>query len=463
VSPAVIATGGRLYAARAAPTSSRALDRTRVAPEKACTVSGGTRIAIALLVGVAAWAVYRRATPSEGYNRSDPLLLVATSESLLREGNLELSEYADEIDPRFYGLLVLDGRPYNRYPIGASLVVLPLVWLSDGRSGGDPSLSHSLQVAATCAHVMAALAVGLMFLLLAGLARPWQALALTLVFAFATVHYPVHAGGLWTHNVATVLVLGALLALVAGDGRHAWLAAFPLGLAFVTRPTTAPMIAVLSVYVALRQPAQLARYALVGGGLGALFVGWSLYMYGSPLPPYYTEHDTTAPYYMTLPIFLEAIAGHLVSPNRGLFVFMPVLVFALWGMVRAFRTHGRHGAFHRTLTVIVVVQWLAVSVLARRWWGGWTFGPRHVLEVLPLLIVLLVPALDAAAARPARVRWAVAPLVAAALAWSLFVMVHAATSLEPHLWNSTPVSVDAHPERVWDWGDMQVLRGVLRR
>ena len=83
------------------------------------------------------------------------------------------------------------------------------------------------------------------------------------------------------------LVLVALLLLAVRDGRHAWSAAIPLGLAFVTRPTTAPLIAILSVYVLVRHRRQAPAYALVGLAIAGIFCAWSQYMYGTLLPPYY--------------------------------------------------------------------------------------------------------------------------------------------------------------------------------
>jgi hypothetical protein len=425
-------------------------------------VSGRLRLAIALALFTVTWAIYRQSVVSEGYNLSDPLLIVPTSLSLLDDGDLDLGEFAAAIDPRFYGLLVIDGRPYNRYPIGASLVILPLVWLTDGSPGdGEARMAQALRIAAACAKILAALSVALLFAFLAALTSPGRALALALVFAFATAHYPIHAGGLWTHNVVIPLVLTALLLLVTHEGRYAWSAAFPLALAFATRPTVTPMIAVLTVHVARRLPAALPRFALTGASLALLYVAWSFHMYGAPIPPYYLE---TAPGYHRGQAFLgEPLIGHLVSPNRGLFVFMPVLAFSIWGMVRAFRSEGEHAALWRTLAVIVIAHWVVVSVMARGWWGGWAFGPRHLMEVVPLLVVLLVPALEGFALLRQRVRLLLAPLVAATLWWSLFVAVHGANSVAPHTWNSTPNSIDEHPERVWDWKDMQILRGAMLR
>jgi hypothetical protein len=186
-------------------------------------------------------------------------------------------------------------------------------------------------------------------------------------------------------------------------------------------------------------------------------------MYGTFLPPYYIGYDHTSPYVMSAGRFAQGLLGHLVSPNRGVFVFSPVLVFALPGIVWALRSRGPHAAFYRTLGLIVIVHWIMISVMARKWWAGWSFGPRHVVEIFPLLIILLVPAIDAFRASSRRTQTLVAPLAAAAFAWSLFVAVHGATSTAPQGWSASPQNVDDHPERVWDWHDMQILRGTAWR
>jgi hypothetical protein len=404
-------------------------------------------VALALFVGV--WLVYRPGTVSQSYNRSDPLLLVPTSMSILYDHDLELSEFVADVDPRFHGLLFLDGRPYNNYPIGTSLLILPLVWLQGPPGPGVVPMDHAVYIAGSVAKKLAALSVALLFLLLATITdRVGVALALSLLFAFGTPHYPIHAGGLWTHNAVLPLVLVALLLLAVHDGRHAWGAAIPLGLAFVTRPTTAPLIAILSVYVLVRHPRQAPAYALIGLTIAGIFCAWSQYMYGSLLPPYYRG-------YQPQPVRIAgliwhpaaALVGNLVSPNRGLFVFVPVFVFSVWSILHAFRSRGRHTALLRALAIVVVAHWV-ISSIGSKWWAGWSFGPRNFMDVLPLFVVLLVPAIDAFGELPERARAAVGSVALLAVAWSLFVAVYGANAMAPHFWSSQPVNIDRHPERL---------------
>ena len=82
----------------------------------------------------------------------DSLWSIPTARSLLREGNTDLDEYAALLDAnRFYAIESIGGRHYSLYPIGPSLVALPVVLASTwpawrwptGRSSGRPRPSSS--------------------------------------------------------------------------------------------------------------------------------------------------------------------------------------------------------------------------------------------------------------------------------------------------------------------------------
>ena len=355
---------------------------------------GRGRVAgVALALFVCSWLVYRAGHVAESYNITDPLLLVPTSMSMLHDGDLELSEFAPDFNPRFHGLLVMEGRPYNRYPIGASLVMLPLVWLGGAPPAGTTPMAHAMVLAASIAKVFAALSVALLFVLLAVMSgRIGAALGLALLFAFATPHYPIHGGAVWTHNIVLPLVLGTLLLLVVRDGRWTWSAAIPLALAFITRPTTASVVLIVSAYVAYERPRAAPAFALVGLAIAGVFCTWSHWMYGSVLPPYYLGYQTATSSGTKVNFWpTDALLGNLVSPQRGLFVFVPVFAFSLWGMVRAFRHGGRHATLLRALAILVVVHWVLISSAGWKWWAGWSYGPRNFMDVLPVFVVLLLP------------------------------------------------------------------------
>src|SRR6185369_5431606 len=155
-----------------------------------------------------------------------------------------------------------------------------------------------------------------------------------------------------------------------------------------------------------------------------------------------------------------ALVGNLVSPNRGLFVFVPVFLFSVWGVLEALRSSRRQAALLRALAIVVVAHWLMISSIGSKWWAGWSFGPRNFMDVLPLFVVLLVPAIDAFGELSARARVAVGSVASLAVAWSLFVSIYGANAMAPHVWSFEPFNIDRHPERLWEWHDMQILRGT---
>ncbi len=89
----------------------------------------------------------------------------------------------------------------------------------------------------------------------------------------------------------------------------------------------------------------------------------------------------------------EALVGLLVSPGKGIFVESPILLLALITLANPAWRDWRK----------LLVPWLSVLGLTLAvayyqddfWWGGVGWGVRHMLPVLPLLVVAGAPALQA--------------------------------------------------------------------
>ena len=231
--------------------------------------------------------------------------------------------------------------------------------------------------------------------------------------------------------------------------------ALPLGVAvaaaFAVRPTNTVVVLAVTAYVALRHIRELPRYLAGAALVAAPFVLHSVSVWGAPLPPYFAParvaHAGT---------FAEALAGNLVSPARGLLVYSPILILVPVGIVLAVRRGTR-----RPLVVlavgIVVAHWLVISSFPH-WWGGWCYGPRLFTDMTPLLVWLLLPALDALGRvqRP----WRIPAVAAVGLLAAVSVAMHfrGAVDTDTGAWNARPVSVDDAPGRLWDWSDPPFLR-----
>ena len=146
----------------------------------------------------------------------------------------------------------------------------------------------------------------------------------------------------------------------------------------------------------------------------------------------------------------DGFAGLLVSPNRGLFIYTPWTLLALWGAARVWKENlfgwGRY----------LLPGMFAVYVIHARlgtWWGGGCFGPRYLTDLLPMFAFLLVPIWP----RIRSSHFAMAAFILTT-AVALWIQIIGAYYYPDGHWDSTPVPVEADPKRVWDWSDTQIMR-----
>jgi hypothetical protein len=256
-----------------------------------------------------------------------------------------------------------------------------------------------------------------------------------------------------------MLMLTAALLILLKAREKPFLAQFaclPLAFSFVIRPTNALPIVGLTLFVAIRHRKYLVRYLAWSMLVVIPFVWYNLWLYHSVLPPYFSPQKVGASVYL-----LEGLAGSLVSPSRGLFVFCPVLAFSVWGMVLSLKA--QTGRLLAALLVgVIVSHWFVISSFPD-WYAGHTYGPRYFTDVVPFLVYFLIPVLATLSAARGFRRVALGSVVGLLVLASAFTNGNGAVNKATALWNSSPVDVDEAPGRVWDWTDPQFLRGVVRK
>lgn len=401
----------------------------------------------------------------------DGRLVVYESQSILHQGNNELSEFGPIVDG--FPCYVVDGRRISRYPWGTSVVAAPLMLAAQlgGKIVGDDGTTtarlaaHSpRQLEKDLASILAALACLAMVLLVReATGRIAPALLLGVLYAFGTAMWSTVSRGLWQHGPYILLATIGLFLLVRARNRDDWRWAAASGLAFgaafAVRPTASIPIALVGVLLLLTQRRALPWYvgAVAVVVLPALAINHHLY--GSFLNPFYFHNGEgfigSGPR-ETLP---EGLAGTLVSPARGLLIYSPFLILAVAGL---FWKRRRPRPLELTCAAVVLAIWVTVSN-TNDWPGGWSYGPRLLCDTLPFLAVLLCPVVDAVT-RPraewTRVTTIVAMVLVAGFAWGAFVNGRGAVSWSTQAWNPLPVGADwkTTSYRFWDWGDPPFLR-----
>jgi hypothetical protein len=294
-----------------------------------------------------------------------------------------------------------DGRHYAVYGPGQSLLMAPLVALG-GRH--DAQLVTLINPAAT------ALTGALIVLIGARLGFGVRASArAALAFGLATLAWP-HAKLTFEAPLEMAAGTAALLFALRPDRRGAALAGAALSFAILVRPTALAAVPALAWLLAAAARSSWRRVAIAFlAGAAPLVSAALLYnalRWGSPLATGYVHTG-----YGYFALQWEGLVGLLASPGRSFFLFSPVLVLAPWGWNELRRRQPRFAV----AALLLAGGYLAFLSFVTVWNGDWTWGPRHLLPVVPAVTLLLLPLLE-----PGRMRAMVlAPLLAASVAVQL--------------------------------------------
>ncbi|MBE0429019.1 MAG: hypothetical protein IBX61_04005 [Thermoleophilia bacterium] len=387
---------------------------------------------------------------------------VHTAMSVIKEGNINLNEYRQVLAANNYYMIENhEGNLYNRFPIGVSLMVVPLVFIYDRFAGLGEVVKTTIpsEVELYAASIIVA-AAGI-FIFLIGkkcTGKRWQGLLLAAVFAFATSAWSTAGLALWQHGPTMLMLSAALYLILLARERPALiqLAALPLSFSFIVRPTNAIPIVLFSIYVFLEHRRYFLRYALLGILLALPFLALNYSIYGQLVSPYYSPDrlGTTS----GIPRFLVGLAGTTISPGRGLFLFSPVLLLSLAGIYLKVRSR-RFYRLDYFLAAIILLHWFSISSVMQ-WWGGHSYGPRFFADMIPFFIYFLIPVFERISSLKSRLTTSAAwSLVAVLVLFSVFVQFRGATCSQVQSWNVRP-EIHENRERLWDYGDISYLSGI---
>src|SRR6266850_304173 len=413
---------------------------------------------------------------------SDSNYSMLVSESLVKHRSFTLDQYAiPRYEPTWtgysrngplYQLENANGHLYYYLPPGTSILSIPYVAIlnlfgvSAANADGTYNRRGEVMIEASLASLLMAL-LGCTFFFTARLILPpgWSVLV-ALGGALGTQVYSTASRALWSETWGIFLLGLVVLLLVANEtGRHRFhpvLLASLLSWSYFVRPTFVLPFLAITVYVLIFHRRFFLTYALTGAGWFSAFIYYSWSHFGKWLPSYYKASR------LQFDNFWLALAGNLVSPARGLLVYVPVLFFVAYLLVR----------YRRQLTYQRLV-WLSLSIVSahliiisafQHWWGGHSFGPRLATGLVPWFVLLGILALDAmlkaattrsntaGSSDAGRIQLVSGGLL---LVLSLFINTVGATEHATWLWNQRPLDIDRHPERLWDWRQPQFLAKFL--
>jgi hypothetical protein len=351
----------------------------------------------ALLIGLVCLLVYNANLRLIGAGDTYPARFLPFG--IWRYGTVTLDPIADTTaqgHPQPYWIVhTREGHAVSLYPVVLPVLIAPLYvpavaylqlrgW-DEGRFDRVAMIMEKL-----IASLLASAGSALMYLLLRRRAKPRDALLLTAAFAFGTNTWVISSQSLWQHGLAELLLAGALLLLTGPCTPYRALAAgFLCALLATNRPPDAVIAAALGLYGLLWARRSTMAVALLAMGAAvptALVLIYNLGVAGALAGGYGAANVASSSFFRY--DLLPGVAGLLVSPARGLFVFSPFLLLLPACLPRAFRDRDIR-PLNLLLMAAAVVQVLLYA--KTDWRGGFAWGPRFLTDLMPLLVWMLVP------------------------------------------------------------------------
>src|SRR5262245_44471489 len=423
----------------------------------------GARLAVALALG--SFVLYNANTREISSQDTVPNRVLP--HELLQRGRLDLDRLFRSwppSDPLPFWVQHVGAHYVSSYPVAPALLAIP-VYAGPVLLGADNSWLWLNFLSKLAASLFAAASVAFVYLAARELARrlgagEGSAVAAAAVYAVATPTWAVASQGLWGHAPAQLCVAVALWVIARPGAGPALLglAGAAAALAVACRPTTILLVATIALYGVWTRRAGAWPFLAMAAAVSLGVLAYNVSTFGTLQGGYTELHHTHQQFHGVATAWSAVgipgrLAGLLASPSRGLLVYAPVLVPALVGLLGGVRP-GRDPL----LRVIAIGGAGTIAMLGAYnvWWGGHSFGPRLLVDVLPALALGLVPAWSSIQRSRAR-RW----LFGAAFAVSVLVEVVGVfyyPSPRNVEWNIFPKDVDFAHERLWDWHDPQLVR-----
>jgi hypothetical protein len=369
---------------------------------------------------------------------------------------------------------------YSAYPIVTPVLVTPLyvipyilmmalhipLDMSDGTCFLVVFIME--KIAASC---ITAAAVVIFFAGMKEIVRKNVALITTLILAFGTSMWSINSQALWQHGMIALLFSVLFYLIVRNEREEDFRISLLLGtcsaLLVFTRPADMFLALPAFVYAASRKGRFFVAYCGSAIIAASPFILYNETVAGNIFGGY----SSLLSEFSFGPQVLVHLFGVLISPNRGLFIFTPVALLSMLGIL-TIKSRIKNPELQRVFYCFGIAFILEILVYStfNCWWAGTTYGPRFFAGSLPLIFVLAGIFLDSrkdcgkndqGGSTTARI---ICLAIVSLILWSVFVQAVGVFYYPNGNWNDSPSTFTVGPfakadtTRLWDVADTQIFR-----
>lgn len=381
--------------------------------------------------------------------------------SLLEYHNLSLDQFSNYLimnNP--WTVVQVGGHCYSYYPVVLPILLTPLYILPymflrmihcpiDMFNPGFQLIVLIMEK--FCSASIAAGAGAFLYLALKEIVTKRIAVITSAIFAVATSTWATSSQNLWQHGLIELFLAILIFMVFRSKGhisiRNAIIMGIISGLFVFNRPSDSLLLLPIIFYIIWSKDNII--YYCVSGILAALpFLAYNLYHFGKFFGPYsYLAEDISLNN-------MSNILGLLVSPSRGILIYSPIVILAIFGFLVAIKSKDKSLRFFFITAGIAVVLELLVYGSFECWYSGGSYGPRFLTGLLPILGLFIGIYLNGLGRKNDSIIFIISILVI----WSIFTQVVGAFYAPNGWWCCVPSGLETNSSRLWNWSDMEIFR-----
>ncbi len=282
-----------------------------------------------------------------------------------------------------------NGHYYPNKPPGLTFLGLPVLFATNILNISFPWDGWILILLSCCFTSFAVLMVYLMCKNTLGMDEKVSIIT-SLIFAFATFAFP-HSVTLYSNVFSQFFVIFSTYFLINKQQIEntivrLFLSGMGMGFLIILDYPNLLLIVPMLVYLLSSKNWRLIWVFLIPVGLFVIVLAWYQFVcFGSPFVTTYTyavtHSDVSTGFNNPLQ---RGLIGLLITPRRGLFLYSPILLFSLYGLVKMVQNKSER---KEALLFISLFLILLVFFALQKYSSGWIFGSRRLTPVLPLFVL----------------------------------------------------------------------------